>query len=62
MNLLKLVHSCSRDVLDDVLQDTDTLNIIEKYSAYEEKVRGGHLGKTAVFWMSVIDHCHLLLL
>ena len=62
MLLLKLVESCNREVLDDVLQDPDTLTIIEQYAAYEDKVRAGHLGKTAVFWMSVIDHCHLLLM
>lgn len=31
-----------------------------KYQVFEESVRKGQLGKTAVFWMSVIDQAHLL--
>ena len=30
--------------------------------AYEEKVCAGHLGKTATFWLSVIDNTRLVLM
>lgn len=60
--LLNLVQTCSRDTLDLALQDPFTLTILEKYVAYEDKVRAGHLGKTATFWISVIDHTRLILM
>jgi len=44
--------------IDDALKDRSTLTLITKYRTYE-KVRNGHLGKTAAFWMSFITHCHL---
>jgi len=60
--LLNLVQACSRETLDIVLQDPSTLTILEKYVTYEDKVRAGHLGKTATFWLSVIDHSRLILM
>ena len=60
--LLSLIQTCSRETLNITLQDPPTRTILEKYVAYEEKVRAGHLGKTATFWLSVIDHTRLILM
>jgi hypothetical protein len=60
--LLSLIGTCIRQTLDLALSDPGTLTILEKYVAYEDKVRVGHLGKTAIFWLSVIDHTRLLLM
>ena len=60
--LLDMTQSCYRENLDKALNASSTLSLIKKYQAYEEKVRQGHLGKTATFWMSFIDHCHLVFL
>ena len=58
--LLNLVQNCNRENLDLVSQDPATLTILEKYTTYEDRVRNGHLGKTATFWMSVIEHARLI--
>ena len=60
--LINLVQTCSRETLHLALQDPSTLAILQKYVAYEDKVRKGHLGKTARFWLSVIDHTRLILM
>lgn len=54
--LLNLIESCNRQNLDLALQDGSTINIIRHYMEYQDKVRKGHLSKTAVFWLSVMDH------
>ena len=59
--LFDLVQTCSRENLDLALKDPSTLDILKKYEAYENKVRAGHLGKTATFWLSVIDYTRLIL-
>ena len=59
--MLSLVHECSRETLNIALQDRDTCAILAKYTAYEDKVRAGHLGKTAAFWITIIDHARLVL-
>ena len=58
--LLILVQSCDRVNLDTAIKDPMTLNVIEKYIQYENKVCTGHLGKTAVYWLSFIDHARLI--
>ena len=58
--LLSLVQNCNRTTLNLALHDPSTLTILEKYEAYEDKVHNGHLGKTAKFWLSVIDHARLI--
>ena len=58
--LLEVIKSCSRKRLDDALQDTSTMSIIQKYLEYQDMVRKGHLGKTAKFWLSVMDHQRLV--
>ncbi|XP_032227542.1 uncharacterized protein LOC116611051 [Nematostella vectensis] len=60
--LLALVQSCDRETLDDALKDPVTITLLRQYDAFQEQVRNGHLGKTAQFWMSVIDHTHLVLM
>ena len=49
--LLNLVQNCNRENLDLVSQDPATLTILEKYTTYEDRVRNGHLGKTATLSM-----------
>ena len=61
-SLVKLVTKSSRENLDTVLADEMMQNFLHKYLAYEDKVKQGHLGKTAQFWMSVIDHYRLILM
>ena len=58
--LLEVTQSCNRQNLDQALKDESTVNLIRKYQAFEEDARQGNLGKTAAFWMSFIDHCHLI--
>ena len=41
--LLILVQSCDLEKLDTAIKDPMTLNVIEKYIKYENKVRTGHL-------------------
>ena len=53
------MKSCSRENLDAALKDPSVLNLIGSYQLYEKSVLQGHLGKTAAFWMSFINHCHL---
>ena len=53
--LLNLVQIGNRENLDLALQDPSTLTILEKYSSYEDRVRNGHFGKRATFWLSVIE-------
>ena len=54
--LLSLIQSCTRENLDITLHGPSVVNILLKCMTYEDKVRNGHLGKTAIFWLSVIDH------
>ena len=56
LNIIKLPN---RENLDDAIRDTSTIRLIEKYITYQDKVRNGHLGKTAHLWMSFINHSHL---
>ena len=58
--LLNLVKSCSRENLDAALKDPSVLNLMGRYQLYEKSILQGHLGKTAAFWMSFINHCHLV--
>ena len=60
--LLNMIQSCKRSHLDEALKDPSTLNLIEKYRVYEDKVRNGHLGKTACFWISFASHYHLIVM
>ena len=62
VSLFNLVQTCSRETLNIALQDPCTTTILEKYVAYEDKVQAGHLGKTAVYWLSVIKHTRLILM
>lgn len=62
MALFNLTQSCNCESLNAAIKDRNTATILEKYVAYKRKVRDGHLGKTAKFWISVIDHTSLLLM
>ncbi len=58
--LIDLIQSCDRLNLDNTLKDTCTINIINQYIAFQDRVRKGLLGKTAAFWISVMDHQKLV--
>ena len=58
--LINLVRACDRESLDAALKDPSSLKIIRRCRQYEEKVQRGHLGKTAVLWLSFIQHCRLI--
>ena len=60
--LLNLAQSCDRQNLNLALQDLSTLATLSQFDASQEKVRSSYLRKTAQFWMSVIDHTHLILM
>lgn len=60
--LFNLIQTCSRENLELALKDNSTLALVNKYVAYEDRVRDGHLGKTATFWLSVIDHTRRILM
>ena len=60
--LFNLVQTCSRKPLNIIFQDHPTFSVLEKYVAYEGKVRASHLGKTDTFWLSVIDTIRLVLM
>lgn len=59
---MKLLKDTSRESLQDSLSDEEVLAVLSKFLEYESKVREGMLGKTAMFWVSVIDHTHLLMM
>ena len=56
-----MTQSCNQQYLDEALKEPSTLTLIERYCTYE-KVRKGHLGKTAAFWMSFTTCCHHLII
>lgn len=58
--VLVLINSCEREQLDHTLADQSTRQMLDGYIKYQQKVRQGHLGKTATFWLSVMDHCRLV--
>lgn len=58
--VLNLVNDCNRETLDSALKDTSTEDLIKKYRDYEDKVCTEYLGKTAMFWFSFTEPCHLL--
>ena len=60
--ITSLFVSPNREQLKIALQSPVITALIEEYLQFEEKVRQGHRGKTAVFWISVIDQAHLLLM
>ena len=60
--LLSLVQTCDQETLALVLQDPSTLIMLERYVIFEDKVHAGFLGKTATFWLSVIDHTRLIIM
>ena len=58
--LVNLIHCCNSQNLDATLKDPSLLKVINKYLDYQQKVSKGHLGKTGVFWISVMDHAKLV--
>ena len=58
--LFRFIQECARERLNLVLQDASTLNIIEQFNIYHDKVREAHIGKKAVVCLSVMDQQHLV--
>ncbi|KAH3851817.1 hypothetical protein DPMN_094303 [Dreissena polymorpha] len=60
--LMTLVSIASRKTLEDALNDQSLMDCIDQYIRFEESVRTGVLGKTATFWLSVVDHLRLVMM
>ena len=53
--LLQFIQNITKETLDDTIEDESVNVVLQKYLAYENSVRSVYLGKTAAFWMAVID-------
>ena len=64
--LLNLINACPSssccEKLDKDLQDESVTHITNKYEEFQTKVRDGHLGNTAQFWISFMDNSKLIFL
>ena len=60
--LQNLAQLCDRQNLNLALQDSSTLPTLNQFDAFQDKVRSGYLGKTAQFWVSVINNPLLILM
>lgn len=56
-----LIHGPSRDTEAAVLQDPRVCSYINNYMQFRDAIRAGKLGKTAILWISYVDHVWLLL-
>ena len=53
-----LMQQCNIDSLQNAMMDKYTMELLKKYMLYEQKVKTEHLGKTALFWLSFIEHIY----
>ena len=53
--LLQCIQNITKETLGDTIEDKSVNVVLQKYLAYENSVCSGYLGKTAAFWMAVID-------
>ena len=51
-----LIKLCNPEHLEVVLSDKTIKEYLFNYMAFQERVWDGELGKTAIFWMSFLDH------
>jgi hypothetical protein len=51
-----LIKLCNEENLVAALQDHTIDQCLNEYLTFQEKVRGGELGKTGRFWISFLDH------
>ena len=51
-----LIKQCNPEHLEAALNDKTINEYLFDYMAFQERVRDGELGKTAIFWMSFLDH------
>lgn len=58
--LIDIIQPCDREHHVTALNDPSILTLIERYHAFEDKVRKGLQGKTAAFWMTFIEHSQLV--
>ena len=49
VSLINLVQDCTREKLNAVIDYPSANTFMQKYLEYEEMVRNGHLGKTAIY-------------
>ena len=60
--LLQFIQNITKETMSDTIEDESVNVVLQRYLAYENSVRDGYLGKTAAFWMAVVDHIRLLLM
>ena len=53
--LLQFIQNITKETLGDTIEDESVNVVLQKCLAYDNSVRSGDLGKTAAFWMAVID-------
>ena len=58
--LLQFIQNITKETLGDTIEDESVNVVLQKYLAYENSVRSGYIGKTAAFWIAVIDHTRFL--
>ena len=59
--LKNLVENPSQDNLDAAMSEDSISQTVRGYEEFRERVATGHLGKTAQFWLSYMEHIHLVL-
>ena len=57
-----LIQCCNQKVLITALEDHSVIGLLKAYEDFQDKVRKGHLGKTATFWLSFLDHARRVFL
>ena len=60
--LLTLIDSSNRSNLDAALNDQSTIELIQRYSAFQSRVRNGHPGKKSNFCLTFTDQFKLILM
>ena len=60
--IVALIHNCNCEKLHASRHHSSTALLVKNYQDFKEKVRNGYLDKTAVFWLSVMDHFELVIL
>ena len=56
-----LIYSQTKHTMDDLMSNEGIIAYIRKYTEFKKSVREGVLGKTALFWVSYMDHIWLVL-
>ena len=56
------LDTLSPELLETMLNKEEIVVILQEYVKYRNQVRYGLLGKTAQFWVTVIEHTHLIMM